>query len=71
MQKPLSVILEYLYIFSHLEFIAIPTSRLDPNITDNMISLDGYDVIRKGRSRNGGGVCIYLRGSINYKIRKT
>ena len=35
-----------------------------------MISLDGYDVIRKDRSRNGGGVCIYLRSSINYKIRK-
>ena len=35
-----------------------------------MISLDGYDVIRKDRSRNGGGLCIYLRSSINYKIRK-
>ena len=35
-----------------------------------MVSLDGYDVIRKDRSRNGGGVCIYLRSSINYKIRK-
>ena len=35
-----------------------------------MISLNGYDVIRKDRSRNGGGVCIYLRSSINYKIRK-
>ena len=48
----------------------INETRLDPNITDNMISLDGYDVIRKDRSRNGGGVCIYLRSSINYKIRK-
>ena len=35
-----------------------------------MIGLYGYDVIRKDRSRNGGGVCIYLRSSINYKIRK-
>jgi hypothetical protein len=34
-----------------------------------MINLDGYDIIRKDRSRNGGGVCIYLRSSINYKIR--
>ena len=31
--------------------------------------LDGYEVVRKDRSRNGGGVCIYLPGSINYKIR--
>ena len=27
------------------------------------------DIVRKDRSRNGGGVCIYLRSSINYKVR--
>ena len=35
-----------------------------------MISLDGYDVFRRDRSSSGGRVCIYLRSSINYKIRK-
>ena len=35
-----------------------------------MIDLNGYDIIRKDRSRNGGGVCIYLRSSINYKLRQ-
>lgn len=34
-----------------------------------MIYLDGYDVIRKRQVRHGGGVCIYLCSSINYKIR--
>ena len=53
-----------------IDLIAFNETRLDPNITDNMISLDGYDVIRKDRSRNSGGVFIYLRSSINYKIRK-
>ena len=53
-----------------IDLIAFNETQLDPNITDNMISLDGNDVIRKDRSRNGGGVCIYLRSSINYKIRK-
>lgn len=52
-----------------IELIAFDEARLDANITDNMISLDGYDIIRKDRSRNGGGICIYLRSSINYKIR--
>ena len=45
-------------------------TRLDLSINDNMIDLNGYDIIRKGRSRNGGGVCIYLRSSINYKLRQ-
>ena len=52
-----------------IDLIALNETRLDANITDNMINLDGYDIVRKDRSRNGGGVCIYLRGSINYKIR--
>ena len=52
-----------------IDLIAFNETRLDANITDNMINLDGYDIVRKDRSRNGGGVCIYLRSSINYKIR--
>ncbi len=52
-----------------IDLIAFNETRLDANITNNMINLDGYDVIRKDRSRNGGGVCIYLRSSINYIVR--
>ena len=44
--------------------------RDPPHITDNMISLDGYDVFRRDRSSNGGRVCIYLRSSIKNEIRK-
>ena len=43
-----------------IDLIAFNETRFDPNITDNIVSLDGYDVIRKDRSRNGGGVCIYV-----------
>ena len=44
-------------------------ARLESSITDNLIHIEGYDIIRKDRSRNGGGVCIYLRSSINYNVR--
>ena len=30
--------------------------------------MDNYGVIGKDRTRNVGGVCLYLRSSINYKI---
>ena len=53
----------------HIDLIGFNETRLDLNISDNMIDLDGYDIIRKDRTRNGGGVCIYLRSSINYNIR--
>ena len=52
-----------------IDLIAFNETRLDPNITNGMVHLNDYDLIRKDRSRNGGGVCIYLRSSINYKIR--
>ena len=53
----------------NIDLIAFNETRLDLSISDGLIHLDGYEVIRKDRSRNGGGVCIYLRSSINYKIR--
>ena len=40
-------------------------------IYNDKIHLNDYDNIRKDRSRNGGGVCIYLRSStINSIIRQ-
>jgi hypothetical protein len=53
-----------------LDIMSFSETRLNSTIPDSMIHIDGYDIIRKDRSRNGGGaVCIYLRSSINYKIR--
>ena len=52
-----------------IDLIAFNETRLDSNITNGMVHLNDYDLIRKDRSRNGGGVCVYLRSSINYKIR--
>jgi exonuclease III len=53
----------------NIDLIALNETRLDLSISDGLIHLDGYEVVRKDRSRNGGGVCIYLRSPINYKIR--
>ena len=55
-----------------IDLIAFNETRLDSSITNGMIHLNYiyYDIIRKDRSRNGGGVCIYLRSSINYIIRQ-
>ena len=52
-----------------IDLFALSETQLDSTISDNMISLEGYDVIRKGRLGKGGGVCTYLHSSINYKIR--
>ena len=38
-----------------IDLIAFNETRLDANITDNMVNIDGYDIVRKDRSTNGGG----------------
>ena len=52
-----------------LDILAINETSLDSSINNQEINLPGYDIIRKDRNRNGGGVCIYIRSSINYKLR--
>ena len=52
-----------------LDIMSFSETRVNSTIPDSMIHIDGYDIIRKDRSRNGGGVCIYLRNTINYQIR--
>lgn len=51
------------------DILAVNETRLDDSVTDNMIAVKGYSVVRNDRNRRGGGVCVYLRNSINFKLR--
>ena len=52
---------------SHI--IGINETKVDPSIDDSQIIVDGYDVIRKDRDLNGGGVALYIHKSLNFKQR--
>ena len=52
-----------------IDILALNETRLDPFISDELVSVDGYDLIRADRNRNGGGVCMYARCNINYQNR--
>ena len=54
---------------NNIDLIAFNETRQDRSIPDGLLDIDGYEVIKKDRSRNGGAVCIYLRNSINFKVR--
>ena len=56
---------------NYIDVICLNETRLDNSITDNAISINGYDVFRKDRDREGGGVAIYVNrnGSFTYKVR--
>ena len=38
--------------------------RVNTFLKDELFSIDGYDLLRKDRNRQGGGVAIYIRSTI-------
>ena len=47
-----------------LDVLALNETRLDSSISDELLTIDGYDIIRADRNRNGGGVCIFISGAM-------
>ena len=52
-----------------LHLLALSETRLDNTFTDSAVSIDGYTLIRRDRCRGGGGVAMYVRNVIAFKIR--
>ena len=52
-----------------IDVLSINETRLDETINDQDVYISGYDIIRRDRNRNGGGVCFYIRSVISYSLR--
>lgn len=52
-----------------LEILAINESKLDDSVTEGEIHIPGYILVRKDRTRYGGGVALYVRENLSYTIR--
>ena len=50
--------------FNYFDLFALNETHLDSTISDDLVKISGFNIVRNDRSR------IYLRDSINYKIRK-
>ena len=55
---------------SNAAVIGISESKLDKTIFNAEISIERYDIIRKDRNRNGGGVACYVRNDICYNSKQ-
>ncbi len=49
-----------------LDILALNETRLDNMLSDDLMSVHNYDLIRTDRKRQGGGVCLYIRSNLNY-----
>ena len=62
--------LKLLFEGKPVDVISINETRLDNTVDDPEMSIPGYDLFRKDRSSNGGGVALYIRKIFN-TINKT
>ena len=62
-----------IYISSRkIDILCINETKLDHTINDREVCLPGFEIARRDRKvngRNGGGVCLYIRSNIYYKVR--
>ena len=54
-----------------IDILTLNETRLDSKIPNDEINIDGYNVIRKDRNRQGGGVAMYVNqnAGFSYKLR--
>jgi len=60
--------------FRHLcndtfDVICVNETLCDQSIVDNELHLPGFQILRRDRTRNGGGVALFCRDSFNFKRR--
>lgn len=53
---------------NNFSILAINETWLDESISDNEISIHGYDILRCDRNRLGGGTCMYIKHGLKYKL---
>ena len=51
------------------DVLVLNETRLDENISNQDMFIQNYNLISADRSRSGGGVCLYVKNSINYLNR--
>lgn len=66
--------IDQLRIYLHskpIDILALNETRLDSSISNKEMGIPGYTLERNDRNRNGGGVALYIRNSIDYEVDKT
>ena len=63
--------IDELSVYMHskvIDILAINESRLSSSISNGEVSIPGYILERNDRNRDGGGVALYIRNTINYEL---
>ena len=62
--------LRILLAYNEIDIISINETKHDKNIVNNEVDIPGYTIVRRDRTTNGGGgVCFYIRNSVQSTVR--
>lgn len=69
-QSLLNKIDEFQYVFenSSIDIVCVSETWFKPYVQDGLVKLSGYSVCRNDRTSRAGGVAIYVKDNIKYKI---
>lgn len=56
------------FIDNKIDIICMTETWLSDKITDSMIEIDNFQLVRNDRNRQGGGICVYYRKNLNCRI---
>ena len=52
----------------NLDILGLNETWLSSDVNDHELSLPGYNILRRDRNRRGGGICIYVKDTINFSV---
>ena len=56
--------MRYISRSSNAAVVGITEAKLDSTAYDSVVTVDGFNIVRNDRNRNGGGVACYIRNNI-------
>ena len=48
--------------------LGINETKLGEDFSDHLVSIDGFEIVRKDVDKLGGGVALYICDSVNFKV---
>ena len=53
-----------------IDILIVNETKIDDKVEDQLIAIDDYSLKRCDRNRNGGGVALYVKNTVNFKPRE-
>ena len=53
-----------------IDILVVNETKIDDKVEDQLIAIDDYSLKRCDRNRNGGGVALYVKNTVNFKPRE-